>query len=93
MWCRSVLAAGLLFAPAPLVVAQDDAEIMARAVAAWHEEDYQAARELMEPLARRGHAEALFRMGIIYERGLGVTIDMEIAEQFYNGYCPLPDDS
>lgn len=68
----------------------EDATAMAEALAAWQAEDYAAARRIMEPLARQGHAEALFRMGIIYERGLGVTPDEEIAEAFYNGYCPLP---
>lgn len=72
---------------------RQDAAAMTEALAAWHAEQYTAARRIMEPLARQGHAEALFRMGIIYERGLGVTPDEEIAEAFYNGYCPLPRET
>ena len=90
---RALAALLMLAATGALADDRSDASIMREVLEAWNDEDYETARRLMLPLASRGHAEALFRMGIIYERGLGVEPDMEIAEQFYSGYCPLPADS
>lgn len=90
MFRNLLLAAVLAYTVGALADQRDDWQIMDEAMQAWNREDYEEARKIMLPLARRGHAEALFRMGIIYERGLGVEPDMKIAEQFYNGYCPLP---
>lgn len=57
---------------------------------AFEKHQFQLARELLIPLAHAGEPEALFRLAIIYERGLGVEADPELAEQLYNGFCPIP---
>jgi TPR repeat protein len=90
---RLFAAAMALAAAAATADERPDTDIMNDAREALNREDYDSARRLMLPLAGRGHAEAMFRMGIIYERGLGVEPDMEIAEQFYSGYCPLPAEA
>jgi TPR repeat protein len=69
---------------------QDPPTAIERARQAWQAGDYQEARRLFLPLAADGVAEALFRLGMIYEQGLGVVADPDLAEQFYSGYCPLP---
>lgn len=92
MFRRLLLVALLTIGAAAIANERADWETMREAMAAWEQKDYEKARVIMLPLARRGHAEALFRMGMIYERGLGVDPDAGIAEQFYNGYCPLPEN-
>ncbi len=89
-WPRIVAVLGLLAAaPAAADDARADARLE-RARQAWQEQDYETARRLFLPLASEGVAEALFRMGMIHEQGLGVPADPALAEQFYAGYCPLP---
>jgi uncharacterized protein len=45
--------------------------------------DYGRAAALLEPLARRGEARAQFRLGYLYEAGLGVPQDYARALEWY----------
>lgn len=45
--------------------------------------DYQKAREFAEPLARRGDGAANHLLGYLYEKGLGVRIDIGAALSHY----------
>ena len=72
------------------VVADESLVNLAKARAAFESADYETARHLLIPLATDGQPEALFRLAIIYERGLGVAADPDLAEMLYNGFCPIP---
>ncbi len=54
-------------------VPQSDAEL---AVAAYRAGDYGKARELWEKLAAAGDAYAMNNLGILYDRGQGVAVDL-----------------
>ena len=45
--------------------------------------DYQEARNAWFPLARDGDVDAQFNLGSLYENGLGVEADAEMAAQWY----------
>jgi TPR repeat protein len=58
------------------------------ALAAIETDDYARGMELLLPLAETGHPEAGFRIGMMYENGLGVPRDLKKAEEWYNRVCP-----
>jgi len=80
----------LLLVPLALFAHPDHEEELVMAREAFDAGHFVAARKRLIPLAAEGEPEALFRLAIIYERGLGVAADAEIAEQLYSGFCPLP---
>ncbi len=60
------------------------------ALSAYDAGDYDAALRLLRPLAERGHADAQFRLGTMFDNGLGVPVDPTQAEYWYNQACPRP---
>ena len=51
--------------------------------AAYEAGDYETAVELLIPLAEAGDAKAQTRLGVMYEKGLGVTQDYTVAIKWY----------
>mgnify|MGYP006292616569 CR=1 FL=1 len=51
--------------------------------AALQEHRYRRAAALLEPLARQGHAEAQFTLGVLYSRGTGVEMDERRAADWF----------
>ena len=54
-----------------------------RAMSARMNGDFAALLREMSPLAEKGYAKAQFRMGLIYERGIGVPQDYSQAREWY----------
>jgi uncharacterized protein len=74
--CLAVVAALSVPSPARAGAFEDSA-------IAFDSGDYGRAAALLEPLARRGEARAQFRLGYLYEAGLGVPQDYGQALQWY----------
>ena len=68
----------------------NDYEQYQQAVKAYADGQYKKAYALFLPLAEQGDEDAQFHLGLMYDNGLGVKQDHEIAEQWYNRACPLP---
>ena len=51
--------------------------------AAFNRGDYKTARKLLLKEAERGHAEARYKLGFMYDRGDGVDQDFETAHKYY----------
>jgi len=66
------------------------ADGFATAVRAYAARDYETALQILLPLAEQGHADAQFRLGMMFDNGLGVPEDPAQAEYWYNQACPLP---
>lgn len=75
---RTIVALALSMA---LLAAQ--AEPMQDALDALKRQDYAAAAQLLEPLARAGQAQAQLRLGSLYYHGHGVQESNELALQWY----------
>ena len=45
---------------------------------------HERARKYIEKSCEKGHAPSFFYLGMIHELGIGVTVDMEKAIEFYN---------
>ncbi len=83
-FCVMLIAACLFHGP---VQAQD------RGNAAFAAGDYAAAREIWRELASKGDANAQFNLGVLYDEGLGVPANPELARSFWqqaaeNGLAP-----
>ena len=52
-------------------------------LAAYAVGDYSAALDEWRPLAHSGDADAQYRLGLMFERGLGVDVDMEQSVRWY----------
>ena len=50
---------------------------------AFNEEHYQLARRVWVALAQQGHAEAAYKLGMMYDMGLGMERDAAVAAQWY----------
>ena len=64
---------------------------------AYQHQQFSKALTLLKPLAEQGHADAQFHLGMMYDNGLGVSKDPDLAELWYNRACPVdskpdPDD-
>lgn len=75
----SLLAAALIFAPAPAVLADATTD----AWSALEQGDFVAARELMTPLAENGAAWAQVNLGLIFAQGQGVEKDITEAMKWF----------
>ena len=62
------------------VLAQNSFE---EAVALFQDKDYKAAREIAETFAKKGDANAMAMLGVIYQKGLGVTADLNKAVDWF----------
>jgi TPR repeat protein len=76
---RGALACLLAALAAPLPAAAD----FEAGIAAARAGDYQAALREWRPLAERGHRDAQFNLGLLYENGLGVAADGATAALWY----------
>lgn len=56
---------------------------MELAVAAYESQEYASAHELLLPLADYGDHDAEYRLGVLYDRGLGVEQDLLQAADYY----------
>jgi TPR repeat protein len=45
--------------------------------------DFQEARNWLQKAADSGSAEAQYNLGVVFERGLGTPIDIELARKWY----------
>lgn len=72
-----VMAAFLLFAQAA------HAADIQKGIAAYKDQDYAAALEEFQPLAQQGNVQAEFYLGLMYDRGYGVTHDDDQAIFWY----------
>ena len=79
-FCVFVLCGANSFSPAS---AQDMQTELDKGLAFASAGDYVAARTAWERLARRGNAEAQFRLGWLYETGQGVEINFSTAAGWY----------
>ena len=50
---------------------------------AFHREDYAAALKEFKPIAKQGNGDAQLMMGLLYERGFGVTRSFEEADRWF----------
>lgn len=66
------------------------ADPFATAVRAYADGDYQTALRILHPLAEQGHPQAQFRLGMMFDNGLGLPEDPAQAEYWYNKACPAP---
>jgi uncharacterized protein len=69
LFIRRSLSMTLLVTLAGVATARADA--LARGTSAYYRGDYNRATRELEPLARRGNAEALALLGFLYENGFG----------------------
>lgn len=76
-----------LFAVLGNIAVADGFEAAVRAYAAG---DYDTALQILLPLAEQGHVDAQFRLGMMFDNGLGVAKDPAQAEYWYNKACPAP---
>ena len=53
------------------------------------EKDYEAARKWYEKAAEKDHADSLRMLGVIYEKGYGVSVDTEKAKEYYSRAAEL----
>ncbi len=67
------------------------ADPMEAAIEAYESGDYETALEILRPLAEQGHPDAQFRLGTMFDNGLGLPKDAVKAEYWYNKACPLPE--
>ena len=66
------------------------ADTFETAVRAYTTGDYGTALRIIRPLAEQGHPGAQFRLGMMFDNGLGVPKDPVQAEYWYNQFCPVP---
>ncbi len=66
------------------------ADMFATAVRAYASGDYETALQILLPLAEQGHPDAQFRLGMMFDNGLGLPKDPVEAEYWYNKACPVP---
>lgn len=69
------------------VVVADGFETAVRAYAAGN---YKTALRILLPLAEQGHADAQFRLGMMFDNGFDLPQDPAQAEYWYNKTCPVP---
>jgi hypothetical protein len=84
-WCRwlvlgSVVCVGVI---AGNMIAPAHAETLERALEAYEFEEYQSAAQWLRPWAEKGHAEAQYRLGNLYEHGRGVEPSLSEAKKWY----------
>ena len=61
----------------------DNDPVMADALDALDRQDYVLAAQRLLPLATQGHASAQYRLGLLYEHGLGTNQDYATARAWY----------
>ncbi len=66
------------------------ADAFGTAVRAYTNGDYETALRMLLPLAEQGHVGAQFRLGMMFDNGLGLSKDPAQAEYWYNKACPVP---
>ncbi len=67
------------------------ADSLDKALAAYESGDYATALKVLRPLAEQGQPDAQFRLGTMYDNGLGLPRDAARAEYWYNKACPVPE--
>lgn len=81
------VAEGALISPAtitPVNASKSDGEKQFQeAMRAWNRGDYEAARMMLLPLAEQGNGHALNNLGVMHEKGYGVTKDDAEAAKWY----------
>lgn len=70
-----------------------DADVIAKALAAYEAKNYRESMRLFLPLAEKGSAQAQYYVGRMYEKGQGVSKDEVQMKQWYqrsaeSGYAP-----
>lgn len=55
---------------------------------AYRAKDYATALHEFRPAADRGNVHAQYRLGQMYERGQGVSVDTQTALKWYGASCP-----
>jgi len=75
--CNIAIALCMVLAPAALAANGTDG------VAAYDAGDYREALRIFRPLAERGNAEAQYYLGLMYEKGNGVSKDKERMRTWY----------
>src|SRR4029434_2516036 len=53
------------------------------AVLLFEDKDYKGARDIAEAAAKNGDARAMAMLGLFYQKGLGVTADLNKAVEWY----------
>ncbi len=59
------------------------ADTFEEGMAAYENEDYEKAMQILQPLAKQGNSQAQITMGIMYDNGLGVPTDPARALDWY----------
>jgi TPR repeat protein len=77
---KRILALLLCLTAAAPVLAQPSYE---EAVLLYEDKDYKGARNLAEAAAKEGDARAMAMLGLLYQKGLGVTADLNKAVDWY----------
>lgn len=54
------------------------------AVSLYEDKDYKGARTIAEALAKKGDARAMAMLGVLYQKGQGVTADLNEAAEWYS---------
>lgn len=67
----------------PLWAGPAVAETLKQAIDAFDFQEYDNARQWLVPWAQRGEPDAQYRLGIMYEEGLGLQADAKKAEKWY----------
>ena len=81
---RHIVLSGILFSWLMLAIAGDDVSgTDVQALAAFRSNDYQTASREFKKLAENGQAEAQRYLGIMYDKGLGVSQNYQEAVSWY----------